>query len=162
MKHANKLMMIVLVTVVGLQFASSASAQLESYFVPITPCRLADTRVVGGPFGGGTIRDYYAYGVLSTHQGGSDTCGIPNTAVAIHINLTAVNPSGFGYLRAWPYSQSEPGATLMAFTAGVSISNATALAICYQCDSEFYVKIYSASTDLVIDAVGYYEPVTPP
>jgi hypothetical protein len=78
---------------------------------------------VGGPFGGSMVRDYYAYGVLSTHQGGLDTCGIPDTAVAIHINFTAVNPSGFGYLRAWPWGESEPGATLMAFTAGVSISN---------------------------------------
>jgi hypothetical protein len=160
MKHINKLMMMLLVTVAGIQWSSPASAQLESNFVPITPCRLGDTREVGGPFGGQTVRDYSAYGNLNA-QGGLDTCGIPDTAVAIHINFTAVNPSGFGYLRAWPYGEDEPGATLLNFTAGVNISNATALAICNDCDFDFNVKIYLASTELVIDAVGYYEPTTP-
>ena len=106
-------------------------------------------------------REFLAYGNLAD-QGGAMDCGIPNTAVAIHVNFTAVNPTGFGYLRAWPFGQDEPGATLMAFTEGPGISNATALAICYQCNFDFSVKIYLAPTDLVADAVGYYVPIIPP
>jgi hypothetical protein len=163
MKFANILILIVMSTLAGLLLPRSASAELESYFVPITPCRLLDTRAegAGGPFGNEVTRDFLAYGTLE-NQGGSNDCGIPDTAVAIHVNFTAVNPTGFGYLRAWPFGQDEPGATLMAFTAGPGISNATALAICYQCDFDFNVKIYLAPTDLVADAVGYYVPIIPP
>lgn len=161
MKNAHILAFVVLTSLVGLFLPTSASAQFESYFVPITPCRLIDTRGHGGAFGNSVTRTYYAYGDL-TGQGGAADCGIPDTAIAIHVNFTAVNPTGFGYLRAWPYGQSEPGATLMVFVAGPGVSNATALAICYQCAFEFNVKIYLDPTDLVADAVGYYVPIVAP
>jgi len=163
MKNSQTFTLIVLLTLGGMLLPSTAAAQLESYFVPITPCRLLDTRQpgAGGAFGNSEQRSFRAVGTLD-FQGGSNNCGIPNTASAIHVNFTAVNPSGFGYLRAWPFGQAEPGATLMAFTQGPGISNATALAICYKCASEFNVKIYLAPTELVADAVGYYVPIIAP
>ena len=134
-----------------------------SLFVPILPCRLLDTRAqgAGGPFGGGNTRDYNIWGSGLSSQGGTNDCGIPSNAVAVHINFTAVNPTGFGYLRAWPYGENEPSATLMAFVAGPGVSNATALAICTSCPFDIRVKIYLANTDLVAEAVGYYEPIQP-
>ena len=163
MKNKLGITLLILAALAVTLLPGTASAEFESYFVPITPCRLLDTRAegAGGAFGNETTREFLAYGILSG-QGGNDECGIPNTAVAIHVNFTAVDPTGFGYLRAWPYGEDEPGATLMAFTAGPGISNATALAICYQCAFDFNVKIYLAPTQLVADAVGYYVPIIPP
>ena len=132
----------------------------ETHFVPVEPCRIFDTRPVGGAFGDGTTRDFRVWGDGLSSQGGTDNCGIPQTATAVHLNFTAVGPAGFGYLRAWPHGQAEPGATLMAFTEGVSISNATALSICNTCQNDFSVKIYGAETNLVTEVVGYYQPVS--
>ena len=134
----------------------------ETLFVPITPCRLLDTRVVGGPFGGGTTRSYWIWnGGLDTHQGGAPTCNIPSDAVAVQINFTAVDPSGFGYLRAWPNGLAEPTATMLVFYGGVSISNSVSLMFCNTCGDDMDVRIYDATTDLVAEAVGYYAPVVP-
>ena len=133
-----------------------------SYFVPVTQCRLLDTQIAGGAFASGESRLFWASGTDLSVQGGAVDCGIPDTAYAIHVNLTAVNPGGFGYLRAWPFLDSEPSATLMAFGTGVTISNATALEICNQCIYNFIVQTYEASTHLVADVVGYYVPINPP
>jgi len=130
---------------------------LVTVFVPIEPCRIADSRIAGGAFGDGATRDFQAWGDGLAAQGGVDDCGIPDSAVAVHVNFTAVNPAGFGYLRAWPYDQDEPVATLMVFDVGPGISNATALTICNSCASDFSVKIYGAPTDLVTEVVGYYQ-----
>lgn len=129
-----------------------------AFFVPMIPCRIFDTRApfAGGPFGGGATRDFRVKGLLD-FQGGSNDCGIPDNAVAIHVNFTAVNPTGFGYLRAWPYGEEEPVATLVVFDQGSGISNATALSICDSCPFDITVKIYEAVTDLVGDVVGYYQ-----
>jgi len=118
--------------------------------------RIIDTRQASGAFGDGATEEFRAWGDGLTEQGGTDDCDIPQSAVAVHLNFTGVNPAGFGYLPAWPNGEDEPGATLMTFTGGVSLSNATALAICNDCVSDFTVKIYGAQTDLVGDVVGYY------
>jgi hypothetical protein len=133
----------------------------ETFFVPLEPCRLADSRVVGGPFSAESARDFRAWGDGLAEQGGTDDCGVPASAVAVHLNFTVVNPAGFGYLRAWPFGEEEPLATLMAFTGGPGISNASALAICNTCPSDFHVKVYGSGTDLVIEVVGYYQYVSP-
>jgi len=147
---------------VNINVTTLAPSSGETLFVPIDPCRITDTRVSGGAFGGETVRSYSATGSGLSGQGGEDDCGIPATATAISLNFTAVSPVGFGYLRAWPYGESEPMATLMAFNGGVSISNATALTICGGCANEFSVKIYGANTHLVTEVVGYYEPIVSP
>lgn len=74
----------------------------------------------------------------------ANDCEIPETAIAIQVNLTAVDPTGSGYLSAWPYGESEPSASVMAFSDATTISNSVALKICYHCDRDFYVKIYNA------------------
>jgi hypothetical protein len=133
------------------------STEEVTLLVPIEPCRISDSRKAGGPFGNETTLNLRARGDGLAGQGGSDDCGIPDTAVAIHVNFTAVNPTGFGYLRAWPFGEDEPLATLMVFNAGPGISNATALTICNDCPSDFSVKIYGAVTDLVTEVVAYYQ-----
>jgi uncharacterized repeat protein (TIGR01451 family) len=67
-------------------------------FVPLTPCRVADTRYGTGPFGGpvlagNTSRDF---GI----QAGS--CGIPANALAYSFNVTVAPTGGLLYLSMWP------------------------------------------------------------
>ena len=67
-------------------------------FVPVTPCRVADTRGPFGQFGGpamigGFTRDFPIP---------QSSCGIPSTAAAYSLNFTVVPHGSLGYLTVWP------------------------------------------------------------
>ncbi len=117
---------------------------LASAYVPITPCRVVDTRRVGGRFGNGTQRSWQVSG----------TCGVPSGATAIEAAVSAVAPKGTGYLRVWPADVSEPNATVVNY-AGRGITNTGPI----QLSAAGAVRarnLGSASTDVVLDVVGYY------
>jgi len=129
------------------------NVSVPSVYVPITPCRLADTRrfpngsggTAQAPFGGlglgtGETMGFWGWaGEGGTYEdfGGQafkgenvSPCGIPSLATAIHVNITVVDPKGKGYLRAWPNNTTEPGATVFAWNPGFGESNAATIPIC--------------------------------
>ena len=136
----------------------------EMSYVPITPCRIIDTRngtgTGGTPFASGTTRTYYVSGTSGfAPQGGkSDGCGIPSGATAIAATLTAANPNptrANGGFHAWPNGQTEPSATVLNYgdfqiSAGatVTINSTTAYSL--------KVRNYYGISDLVVDVFGYY------
>jgi hypothetical protein len=157
------------------------NVSIPSVYVPITPCRIVDTRQIGGAFGAGQQMGFWAWAEGADNYlpfGGNPTnCGIPGEATAVHVNFTIVSPKGNGFLRAWPNSLLEPNATLFAWDAGFGAANAATIPICSdgttgndyntQCVNpdlsqpgttiDFLVKIYSDfAEELVIDAFGYY------
>ena len=66
-----------------------AKAQTSYDFVPVTPCRIADTRNPNGSFGGPSL----ASGGTRSFPIPSSSCGIPSSAAAYSLNVTVV-PSG--------------------------------------------------------------------
>ena len=154
----------------GFAMPTVAIAQDQRY--PITPCRVLDTRIGNVGFGtlagAGEERPFIAVDLGSFgFQGGNlEGCGVPVGATAIDMNLTAVNPSGFGFLRVYPYVQGgpqvEPNATILVWYAGKSIANAMTITSCQQggnfCFAELVMKSYGAGTDMVIEVLGYYLP----
>jgi hypothetical protein len=165
----------------------SLNVSVPSVYVPIIPCRLADTRYFESgstPFGGlgfgaGETLGFWGWDDWAVSYeffgGNSDGCGIPGTATAIHVNFTVIGPKGRGYLRTWPNNANEPMATLFAWSPGFGVSNAGTIAICSETtesegsnacqDSygnivDFWVKIYSEEAEhIAIDAFGYYTPL---
>ena len=129
----------------------SATAQISSAtrFVPVTPCRVADTRNPDGPLGGpavtgGTFRDF----VIP-----NSACGIPATAAGYSLNV-AVAPRGtLGYLTLWPSGQSQPlVATLNSIDGRVKSNAAVVLA-----GSNGAVSVYATdTTDVILDINGYF------
>ncbi|MCB0971199.1 MAG: tandem-95 repeat protein, partial [Acidimicrobiales bacterium] len=74
-------------------------------YVPITPCRVVDTRVSGGALGDREIRDYAVSGsggAFAGQGGQANGCGIPEGALAVEASVTAVSPADSGFFRAWP------------------------------------------------------------
>src|SRR5258706_3819739 len=67
-------------------------SQADLVYTPVTPCRIIDTRLAGGPIAGGTTRSFRVTGTDLSAQGGSATgCGIPSgPATAAVINFVAV------------------------------------------------------------------------
>ncbi len=136
-------------------------------FVPITPCRIIDTRVAGGAIAANTVRDFDVTAVSSySFQGGdASNCGGAGAAgsfAAAAINFTVVTPSAAGYITAFPYSTTQPLAATVNYTAG-DIRGNFAVVKLDQGSAANELSVYSfAQTHLVADIVGYYRnPGTP-
>ncbi len=129
--------------------AGTSSSSLE--FFPLTPCRVADTRNAAGPLGGpsltgGASRDFPVQ---------SNSCGIPATAQAYSLNITAVPHGRLGWLTAWPSGQAQPVvSTLNSYTGTV-----TANAAIVPAGSSGEVSIFvSDGADVILDVNGYFAP----
>lgn len=165
----------------GVQAAAIGTQQFERKFVPIAPCRVADTR--GGTSPGkiqpNSVKGFDAFGGNLSAQGGSGSgCGIPSYAEALEMNITAVDPDGTGFLRGAAQnsylilngdpgtSQTLPNATLVNYSTALNASNAVTLPLCYSsggftlfaCSGgkEFRLGAFTEATHVVVDAVGYY------
>ncbi|MTD17131.1 hypothetical protein GIS00_24655 [Nakamurella sp. YIM 132087] len=132
----------------------------ESVYVAIIPCRIVDTRLIGGPFASRQVRSYNVSGSVGfPAQGGRNGgCGIPSTATAIAASMTAVGPTGTGYLRAWPANKNEPNATLVNYTKGINTENGAIVPIQAGAAPGIKAKNYAGPTGLVIDVTGYFAP----
>lgn len=130
-------------------------------FVPVTPCRLFDTRVAGGAIAANTVRGIDVTAVSSYgFQGGSnDDCGGVGAAgsfAAVAVNLTVVTPSGAGYITAFPTGGTQPLAATVNYTAGAVVGN-FAIVRLDQGAAANEMNIYSfATTHVVGDVVGYF------
>ena len=120
-------------------------------FYPVTPCRVADTRLANGPLGGPGM------GAAQTRNFPVDSgaCGIPASAKAYVMNVTVVPPGPLGYLSAWPAGAAQPTvSTLNALNGGI-----TANAAIVPAGVNGAISIYtSASTQVAIDVSGYFAP----
>jgi hypothetical protein len=156
----------------GIELALGPAA---TAFQTIEPCRLVDTRKDGdplqvGPMSAGEVIAFDTAGDWGTwwflDQGGVG-CDIPTdgSAVAVELTFTAVEPSGKGYIRAWPavLGPNAPGATVLNYTSGFNPTNSVTVATWFDAfpttAGEIGVRNVSAvgsTTHLVIDATGYY------
>lgn len=136
----------------------------ETIFVPITPCRLVDTREAVGPLTNGLTRSYDVRGTGGTFagQGGkANGCGIPSSATSVELTATAVDASSGGFLRLFP--AAEPQATFLNYPTGFNPSNTGTVALCGSdgglclVNNDLRVKNFGGPTDLVIDVQGYYQ-----
>ena len=135
-------------------------------FTPVLPCRVADTRVEGGRLIAGVPRDYDVAGVLGG-QGGSANCMVPfGPVTAVVLNFVAVAPLGPGNLRAWPFGQGAPTASIINYTAGVNIANGVVVSICdpaaETCTKDLTVRADASDAHLVVDVLGYFAAPPPP
>jgi hypothetical protein len=122
-------------------------------FVPVTPCRVADTRNLAGPFGGPFIS---AQGTREFDIPNS-SCSIPATAQAYSVNATVVPHGPLGFLTSFPCGQSRPfTSTLNSVDGRVKASAAIVPAgtnggLCFFATDD---------TDLVLDINGYFLPAS--
>lgn len=142
--------------------AALVGGQTETY-TGITPCRIVDTRDAGGPISS-TTRDFKVSGSL-TAQGGN-TCGIPENATSVAVNLTAITTGGSGFFRAWAFAGAPSSATLLNYAPGLNPTNQVNIPLCRKpfggADPCTGAKAFTirnfGSANLVADAVGYYAP----
>jgi hypothetical protein len=153
----------------GIGIQAYASSGVDLVFVPVTPCRIIDTRLAGGIIAAGATRNFLASGGPFTGQGGSaSSCGIPyGPATAVVINFVAVGPAGAGDLRVTPFGSALPVASVINYAAipGLNIANGINVKICdpaaSACPVDIAVQAEVSATHLVADVYGYYELLPP-
>ena len=129
----------------------SACQSLAQQFVPVIPCRVADTRNPDGPFGGpalagNTSRDFAIP---------QSACGIPNTATAYSLNVTAIPDVVLDYLTIWPTGQTRPGISTLNSWDGRIKANAALV----PAGTSEAVSVYVTDTsNVVLDIDGYFAP----
>ena len=123
-------------------------------FVPVTPCRIADTRNPAGPFGGPFLSGNAAARSFAVPSG---ACGIPNTAQAYALNMTVVPHGPLGFLTAFPCDQLQPLASNLNSIDGRVKAVASILPAGTNGAACFFA---SNDTDLVLDINGYFVPNT--
>jgi hypothetical protein len=138
------------------QVVSAAGAGQGLSFVPVTPCRVADTRgTVLGPFSAPAITS----NGMRSFAIPQSACGIPSTAVAYSLNVT-VQPNGLlEYLTVWPTGQTKPGISLMNSYDGRTKANAAIVAA----GTSGSISVFAASatfTNVILDIDGYFVPST--
>ncbi len=130
-------------------------------FVPISPCRIIDTRLAGGQIAANTVRsfDVTAVSDYSFQGGAANNCngaGAVGSFAAAAINFTVVSPAADGYITAFPFLGTQPLAATVNYTAGDIRGNYSVVKL-DQGASANELSVYSfAQTHLVADIVGYY------
>jgi hypothetical protein len=144
----------------------------DTVFVPTEPCRVVDTRFGGGGrLAANAVRSFRVLDEFDTpadytDQGGNpDFCSTSPFASAVAINITAVDPSAPGFVRAWPYDEPTPpvpNATILNYSTALNASNGLDLMVCEEfnnggtCTKDIFVKNFGASTNLIIDVLGFF------
>lgn len=141
-------------------------------YVPITPCRLVDTRLIGGspgtPLQPALPQDFRVTASNLSNQGGNAAgCGVPGTATSAMLNFVAVTPTGPGNLGVWAYPSPAPVTATSILNYGAvsglhALANGIAIPTCdantATCYYDFTIVARGSSTHLVVDVVGYFGP----
>ncbi len=115
-------------------------------FVPVTPTRLLDTRQSGTPLGAHATRQVPVAG----------RSGVPATASAVALNVTAVGATSRTHLRAWPAGRAMPGSSVLNTDPSRVVATGTMLGV----GSNGAVSLYNDAGEVhvVVDVTGYYVP----
>lgn len=120
-------------------------------FVPVTPCRVADTREALGAFGtpqlaAQSTRDFAIP---------DSPCGIPATAQAYSLNVTVVPQTKLDYITVYPSGQTRPFASLLNSYDGRTKANAAII----PAGTNGAISVFATDpTHLVVDINGYFVP----
>jgi hypothetical protein len=135
-------------------------------FTPVTPCRIADTRVAGPGIivaGTGRIWRVYGNGAQMAAQGGSPSgcLSLRGEPRGVLINMIAVDPLGKGNLQASPIGASQGLSVNFNGANNVNLANAGAIQTSYlhPTGADIEVSANFASVHAVVQVLGYFHEI---
>ena len=151
--HPMRPVVVSAVVIAFLVISLVAFAQVPLQFVPVAPCRVADTRLLpNGPFSGPAIQGQAVPRDFAIPNG---ACGIPNTAAAYSLNIAVVPHQGLGYLTVWPSGQPRPVLATLNSVDGRIKANAAII----PAGNGQAISVYATqTTDVILDIDGYFAP----
>ena len=124
-------------------------------FIPITPCRLFDTRPAPSQVGprSAPLGPHEIYTVQVT--GTTGNCIIPADASAVAMNVTTVGGTGASYLTVWPADAAQPLASNLNWVPG---SPPTPNKVDVKLSATGAISLYNdvGTVAVLADVVGYY------
>jgi hypothetical protein len=130
---------------IGLVDATSPSG--ASTFVPITPCRLADTRP--STIGADSTMTFEGWG-------NSGDCSIPNGTTGLALNVTAIGATQQTNLRFHPTGTPTPATANLNPTPGAPPTPNAVNVTLNATNGRFDVYNRFGNVAVIIDAMGYY------
>ncbi|MHB8263301.1 MAG: IPT/TIG domain-containing protein [Acidimicrobiales bacterium] len=131
-------------------------------YAPLSPVRIVDTRCgTTSPPGfcanehlpsqNSSLKTLTPNTPVTVSVGG--IAGIPLTATAVAVNVTAVNPAGNGYISVYPAGGTVPSTSNLNFQKGATRANLVEVGL----SSGGQIDVVSdTTTDVLIDVAGYY------
>ncbi|HEY4609573.1 MAG TPA: hypothetical protein VIH06_10230, partial [Ilumatobacteraceae bacterium] len=126
----------------------------RSFFVPLNPARLLDTRDGTGGNLSGLSRNTF------TQLKVDGVGGVPATgATAVVLNVTVASPITNGFITAWPSGEDQPTVSNLNFVPGQTVPNLVTVKI----GANGKINLYNSEgfTQVVADVVGYYTSSPP-
>jgi hypothetical protein len=120
-----------------------------SYYHPVNPCRLLDTRTSNGGHPG-KLGTGESFSLVTTGR-----CGLPAAGVlAVVLNTTVTQPTASSFLTLYPSDASRPLSSNLNFTPGETRPNAVTVRV----GADGRVRIYNSSgaTHVIVDIAGWY------
>ena len=144
----------------GFTTKTALGDEVNMVFVPIAPCRMADSRSsTGGKLQANVARAYRNFAAAG--QGGSATCNLSSppglqsgTPSALALTVTATQAEGGGWLTLSPYGVPSSTSALN-FVPGVDIANSTLVKAAGTGTYDFQVTP-SANVHVIVDLLGFY------
>jgi hypothetical protein len=140
--------------------AGLGTATSDLVYVPITPCRILDTRAGGPPVATGIVKTYI-FGAVNVGKGACVvTAQIPGStaaaAFAANVTVDETGITGFAegaYLQIYPQGSST-GTSFMNFGPNQIIANAGIISL-NQANGQFSV-VASAPSQVIVDNYGVF------
>ncbi len=148
------------ITVAGLsvaQLTQGATSVEQSAFVPITPCRLLDTRPA--PDRVGTLGTFSAGQTqVANVRGINGQCNIPVSATGVAMNVTALNGTQPSFLTMFPSGATQPTTSNLNWLPGQS-PTPNKVDIGLSPTGQMSMFNLNGRVDVIADVVGYYSPI---
>jgi len=143
-----------------------AAAQNGPYqYHSLTPCRLADTRDAAIPPNGTPILTGQTTRTFMVQN----KCGVPIGAAAVSVNVTAVGPTGPGFLTMFPTGVTKPLVSSINYGQGEpALGNGAIVPLgTYSATAPYDLSIYASvnpvagvptpTVHMVLDVTGYFQ-----
>jgi hypothetical protein len=121
-------------------------------FYTLAPCRVVDTRNPPSAFGGPALASKEDR-ILSVFA----KCGIPLTARALSINITATGSTTQGHLRLHPGDLPVPTASSLNYAAGQTRANNAVVPLSRFGELAVYCGQAAGTVHFIIDVNGYFQ-----
>jgi len=116
----------------------------------IDPVRVVDSRT-----GAGTAMRTFGPGETRTVRV-AGTSGVPASATAVLLNVTATDTDSWGWLGAWPSGSPQPTSSNLNWTGGRTVANMVIVGV----GANGSISLYndSGNVNVLVDVFGYVQP----
>jgi len=147
--------------------SASVDSGNRSIFVPITPCRLMDTRPGTDNIGPRSTPIGAGESYIAHVTGVNGNCTIPATATAVSMNVTIITPTSASFLTIWPADQPKPLTANQNWIANqpptpnaVTVALSTTATAPATATGQIGIYNLAGTVNIAADIVGYYDTHT--